>query len=295
MTRLSAPVRPSLEIAAGPWRATIRPDTGGALASLTLHDTDVLRPMPSGATSPLDAACFSLVPYCNRVRRGRFAFEGTAVTMPANMPPERHSLHGLGWQAPWTVEGLFGASVEIVFDHAGTLDSAGMGWPWAFRATQLFALDETGLTITLSLTNHAHTAMPGGIGLHPYLRRWRDSRLAFAAQSMLLSDVETLPTGETTPVDHFADWTQGTLLPDLTIDHCFSGWGGRAEVRDGLGRITLTADGADHVHVYAPARGNILCVEPVNHLPDALNREEWTMPVIAPGETVRMALRIEGE
>lgn len=288
-----------LEIAAGPWRAAIRPDIGGALAMLTLHDSDIMRAMPAGSANVLDAACFPLVPYCNRIRRGRFSAGGLPVTMPANLPPERHSIHGLGWQAPWRVEALFGASVEIAFDHPGGTDAAdqegGKGWPWPFRALQHFALDEKGLTITLTLTNHGLTEMPGGIGLHPYFRRWRDSKVRFAAARMLLCDVETLPTGETAAADHFAPWSQAALLPDLTVDHAFAQWDGAATIRDGLGTISLRADGAQHLHVYAPANGTVLCLEPVNHLPDAVNRSQWPMPMLGAGETARLTLRIEAE
>ena len=48
----------------GGWEASIRPEIGGSLASLTHDGKDVLRPMPDDATDPLQAACFPLVPYC---------------------------------------------------------------------------------------------------------------------------------------------------------------------------------------------------------------------------------------
>ena len=47
------------------------------------------------------AAAFPLVPYSNRIRAGRFSFRGRAVVEPLNRPPERHAIHGHGWQARW--------------------------------------------------------------------------------------------------------------------------------------------------------------------------------------------------
>src|SRR5690606_13284798 len=116
-------------LAAGEWRATLRPEVGGALASLTFAEMDILRPMPAEAGDPLSAACFPLVPYANRIRDGRFAFAGREVRLPANFPPERHSIHGLGWQRPWQVEADDGREAVMADTYSGD-----ERWPWSYRA-----------------------------------------------------------------------------------------------------------------------------------------------------------------
>lgn len=278
----------TIEIAAGEWRAAIRPQVGGSLASLSRGGRPVLRAMPAAGTSPLDAACFPLVPYANRIRDGRFSFGGQDVQLDLNHPPERHSLHGTGWQRPWLLQSLVGSTVSLVLDHGGT-----GGWPWAWRAVQVFALDPSGLTITLSLTNESRGAMPAGLGFHPYFRRSPNTRLRFGARALLVADNEIMPTGERAGPDSFAPFGIGAPLPAMLIDHCFTNWDGRAEIEDEAGRIIITADNAPHLHVYSPAGGTDLCVEPVSHLPDAVNRPEWTMPVLHPGETASIQMRIE--
>lgn len=279
---------PPIEIAAGEWRAAIRPQIGGSLAGLTHRGRPVLRAMPATGTSPLDAACFPLVPYANRIRDGRFSFGGHDVRLALNHPPERHSLHGIGWQRPWLLQSLVGSSVSLVLDHGGF-----GGWPWAWRAVQLFTLDPSGLTITLSLTNESREAMPAGLGFHPYFRRSPHTRLRFAARALLVADEEIMPTGERAGPDSLAPFGIGAPLPPALIDHCFTGWDGRAEIEDEAGRIIITADHAPHLHIYSPAAGHELCVEPVSHLPDAVNRPEWPMPALAPGETATIQMRIE--
>lgn len=282
----------TLEIAAGDWRAAVRPGAGGVLAALSHRDHDVLRPMPPEADQPVDAACFPMVPYCNRIRRGQFTFGGRSVRLPLNLPPERHSLHGLGWQRPWLVTEIVGATIELVLDHAGAAD--GSGWPWPFRAVQRFELDESGLTQTLTLINPGTEVMPAGMGLHPFFRRWKDSRARFAARDLVLTGIDQLPTGELVPADHFGDWSKGQTVPRHTIDHCHTDWSGEVRIEDGLGAITMTVTGASNLHVYAPGTGRELAFEPVNHLPDALNRDgrDWTMPVLAPGQQASVVMRI---
>ena len=56
------------------WTAEVRPEIGGAIASLRHRGQDVLRMMPAASTNPLDAACFPLAPWCNRIRDARFRF-----------------------------------------------------------------------------------------------------------------------------------------------------------------------------------------------------------------------------
>lgn len=281
-------VAQTIEIAAGEWRAAVRPGVGGSLSSLTHEGRAVLRPMPPDSTSPLDAACFPLVPYANRIREGRFRFGGREVRLALNHPPERHSLHGSGWQRPWLLHSLVGSQVTLVVDHAGVDD-----WPWPWRAMQVFALDPSGLTVTLSLTNEGREAMPAGLGFHPYFRRAPETCLRFPARSMLVADDEIMPNGRCVDPDTLAPFRGGTTLPPVLVDHCFAAWSGRATIEDAAGRIVVTASNAPHLHVYAPADGAELCVEPVTHLPDAVNRPEWPMPTLAPGETASVQMRIE--
>lgn len=291
---MTAEKRPILlEIASGGWRAGVRPEAGGALGFLTHHDIDVLRPMPAGSTAPMQAACFPLVPFAGRIRRGRFRFGRRDVVLPPTVAGDRHALHGTGWLTPWRVEEYLGGRIVLALDHAAPAHGA-PGWPWPWHAEQAFAIDEAGLAITLSLTNTGDEQMPAGLGLSPGVRRWSDSRVRFSAGKVVLNDIEAVPTGELGEPGHFAAWDTGPLLPFFTVDHCHADWGGVATITDGLGSITMRATGAPNLHVLAPSSGRALRLAPVNHLPDALN-QGWPMPLLEPGESTSITMRIEGD
>jgi aldose 1-epimerase len=277
----------SLVLASGEWRAELRPEFGGVLASLTRDGIEVLRTMPSGSTDPLEAACFPLVPWCNRIRDARFAWQGEDIRLAANFPPEPHSLHGLGWQSPWRVTSAAGFKGSIAHSHDG-----GGAWPWAYEAEQRVRVGAQGCAITLDLTNRAATPMPCGLGLHPYFRRRSETRVRFAASGMLEVDHGLIPTGEIAEPGRFADWPAGAALPPRLVDHCFAGWDGTATIEDDLGAIHLTARGASFLHLYAPENGATLCLEPVSHAPDAPNRAPAEMTVLPPGCTASLTMRI---
>lgn len=278
-----------LMLQSGDWQADIRPDAGGLITALTKGSTPILRAMPQGASSALDAACFPMVPWCNRIAGGRFASaQGQAVELSPNFPPEPHAIHGHGWQAAWDVAQASADSCTLAYHHT----AGDAGWPWAYQAMQIITLANDGCTITLSLANHADTPMPAGLGLHPYLRRRPESRVRFAAGSVVAVGADMIPTGEHLPPSHFGDFAGegGAGLPSALIDHCYAGWDCAAMVDDDCGTITLRARGAPHLHLYAPEARDTLCLEPVSHLPDAVNADG--MPLCAPGETISLTLSI---
>jgi aldose 1-epimerase len=95
-----------ITLRAGNAAVDLAPDAGGAVTRYWLERGRVtrewLRPTPAGvlrAGAPYRAAAFPLVPYSNRIRAGRFSFRGRGVVEPLNRPPERHAIHGHGWQA----------------------------------------------------------------------------------------------------------------------------------------------------------------------------------------------------
>lgn len=277
-----------IELTAGGWRAALRPEIGGSIAALEYDGVPVLRTMGTDADHPLQAACFPLVPYCNRIAEGRFMFAGRSVEIAPNLSPQRHPLHGTGWLRPWRVVRRDAASALLEEDFPGGAD-----WPWPYRAHQHVALDETGLTVRLMVENRAADPAPMGLGLHPYFRRSPECVVTFSAARMLGNDSQFLPDGRDHAPDTLAPWSDGALLPATLVDHCFAGWAGSATISDDRGSITLRGFGAPHCHVYAPPGGAELCIEPVSHTPDALNRAPAAMTVLPSGAAAGIAMRIE--
>lgn len=274
-------------LAAGDWECIVRPEVGGCLAALRRGAIDILRPMPAASSEPLDSACFPLVPFCNRIAESRFCFGDRCITLRPNHPPEPHALHGGGWHSRWDLAASDASSARVIHCHDGL-----SGWPWAYRSEQDIRLDCDGLDIALQMTNLSAEAAPCGLGLHPYFRRSGMNTVRFTARSLLLSDPGLLPTGAEVPADTLAAWSAGAALPATTVDHCHAGWNGKAAIRDQLGETRLSASNAAYLHVYAPADGSALCLEPVSHRPDALNSCPADMIVLQPGETFAIAMRI---
>jgi aldose 1-epimerase len=154
-----------LDLAFDEYRLVVAPGMGGSLVRFDWRGLPILRPSPG--TNILDVACFPIVPFSNRIANGRFDWQGRRVGIAPNFPGSNHPhpLHGFGWLSSWHVSDS--SRTTAVLEHV----YPGGEWPWPYRAELVYALDERGLRASLSLTNLADTAMPAGVGFHPYFPR----------------------------------------------------------------------------------------------------------------------------
>lgn len=281
-----------IRLEAGDWSAEVLPGLGGALGRLDWRGRVVLRPTPRGTEKVLETACFPLVPYANRIDHGVFQWQGRRVALAPTPGFEPHVLHGQAWREAWTVVEQDARSVRL------RLAQPAGDWPWAWSAEQVIALDEAGLTVLLSLTNEDATSMPAGVGLHPYLAAEPGDRLRMDAPSVWLSDESQIPT-RLAEASAVMDWRDGHEIASAPfVDHAYQPWDGSAEVIGVDRTIRLTATGATRLHVYAPGEGDFICLEPVSHRPDAHNAqagEETGLIAMAPGQTLRLTMRISAE
>jgi len=287
-----SPDRSRIRLSDGLAELEVAPAQGGCITTFRWHaeggDIDWLRPAPRGAgLAPNDSACFPLVPYSNRIRQGRFRFAGRDYQLKANFAPAPHTIHGHGWKLPWRVTAQDSASLALVYEHDGS------DWPAPYRAEQRFSLHDGALAVDLAVTNTGDTAMPAGLGLHPYFPRTPDCRLTATVEGMWATDAEVMPTELVG-----ADLSRG-LSPDAgPLDNCFTGFAGRAVIAwpERGASLTLEADPAlSFLVVYTPAGRSFFCAEPVSHCTDAVNlatgRGDTGLKVLQPGERFAAAVR----
>ena len=280
-----------LRLAAGNLRAEIFPGIGGSLGGFWSETgdgpTDWMRRAGADEIAAGDArgmACYPLVPFSNRIRDGRFTFEGHDVQLPLNFLPHPHVIHGHGWQAPWQVVEASETMADLEYRHEAD------AWPWPYLAEQRFHLSDEALTIAISLTNLGDTAMPAGIGLHPHFPRDRETTMSGSVEGFWESDAEVMPTRlvHAEPV-----WPADKPLQvdHVALDSCFTGWGKTLEIRwQGRGLRMEALGPLDDLIVFTPPGQSFFCAEPVSHIIDAVNlagtRDDTGLVALAPGETL---------
>lgn len=274
-----------MKLSAGSWTLTLAPELGGAITSLRRSDRDVLRPAPEGATEPLLLASFAMVPYANRIAHGRFEAGGQPYALASNHDGQDHPLHGVSWLRPWDIEASEAASATLVHRH--TADAA---WPWSYRAEQHFALDDSGLSITLALTNEDEREMPASLGFHPYFPAGDDVSLRFDAEGVWLRDEQCLPS-TLAPATVFGNWGSGGSVREAPfIDNSYVGWNSIARITRPDGDLLLTGENTPVLHLYTPPGDPFFCAEPATSMPDAFNRS--TPVTLRPGQSYHIGMAI---
>lgn len=281
-----------IALAHGGWTAEVAPAMGGAILSLALDGTPVLRPTPAAAVEAGEvraSACYPLVPYANRIALGRFAFGGADYALAPNFAGSPHTLHGVGWLRPWRVEAADATSCALSLDHRPAGNDA-TAWPFAFRALQRLSLGAEGLTVTLSATNTDTRPAPAGLGLHPFFPRRAGERLRLVAGGGWLNGPDMLPA-ERVAGGHF-DFAAGRPVGEAALDNDLFGWDGAARMTAPGGlSVGLAASAAfKGVRVYVPDGRDFFAVEPVTHRADAIHHPDeadGAMTVLAPGESLQ--------
>jgi aldose 1-epimerase len=259
---------------------TVDPGLGGSLLSLSVNGTDLLRPSSPNPREVLEAACFPLVPFANRIADGRLTFHGREIILPSDPAAPPHAHHGHGWRRPWRLVEKAGELAEIEYRHEPD------EWPWAYVARQRIALIAGGAEIDLSVTNASDEDMPAGLGLHPYFVRREGDTLFVNAMRIVMNDPDGIPIGEEPiiPGERPLDTIEG--MDNLLLDTS-----GHVRLRSAGLDCELKARGAVGFHVYIPQGENFFCVEPVSHCPNAFssNAEQHA---IKPGETRRLIMEL---
>jgi aldose 1-epimerase len=281
-----------LTLTSGDLTLDLAPEIGGSIARFGKGEQELMRPAPPGARDAGEMASFPLVPFSNRVRGGQFECDGRTVTLSPNLPGDPSPLHGQGWRNAWDVEKSNPRGATLMFVHEPG------EWPWRYEARQAFALDETGLTVTLSCRNLSAERMPCGLAQHPYFPCDGETRLKTGVTDVWLIDDKVLPTERVA--------ASGKFLPSngpvcgRGLDHGYEGWSGEALIDWGRGaRVRMTAE-APRFQLYAPASGGLFVAEPVENANAALNlpQEQWQaagLTLLAQGEERSLTVRFEVE
>jgi aldose 1-epimerase len=239
-----------------------------------------------------------LMPWPNRLRDGRYEFDGQQYQLGLTEPATRTAIHGLVRWANWAVAEHEDSRVAMEYVlHPQT------GWPGTVRLRIEYQLGDGGLTVSASATNLGTTACPFGAGFHPYLTLGTETIDSISVQSpgrsYLEADERGIPVGarpvEGTPLDFRAGRELGTTKLDRGFADLERDPDGLARVRistaGGERRATLWMDeGYGYVMLFtgdtlAPAaRRRGLAVEPMTCPPNGLQSGEGVVR-LGPGDS----------
>jgi aldose 1-epimerase len=219
-------------IAAGDHVATVV-EVGAGLRSYAHAGVDVTCPYGEGDLPPKSSGSV-LVPWPNRLRGGRYTFDGVEYQLPLSEPARGNASHGLARWDRWVPVRHEPSTVTLGLDIVPQT-----GWPFELRVEVTYALDaELGLRVTAVAGNTGTVRAPFGAGFHPYLSTHghgiSDVRLRASLRERIVVDEAMVPVG-TAPVAGTPYDLRGRRLGSLRMDDGFT----VEPAEDGRGLVEL--------------------------------------------------------
>ncbi|MCA9071433.1 MAG: aldose 1-epimerase [Planctomycetaceae bacterium] len=263
---------------------------------------------PSGHGIPI------LFPYPNRIRGGKFTWDGKEYFLP----PEKvsynkdNAIHGFCLDRPWQVsdQGENYAVGEFLLSREAP-DRREL-WPADFRLEVRYSVEDTTLRTDIRVTNPDKVPLPWGFGTHPYFKlplggESDPARCLIEAPATAHWElIDCLPTGAKKPIPPEIDLRQGAYFDVLKIDDVLTGLPRgpepiRCTIWDesaGLQLEQISDSVFQELVVYVPPGRAAVCLEPYTCVTDAINLETQDFKtgwqVLPPGETweSQIAIRV---
>jgi aldose 1-epimerase len=231
-----APSGEQFELRHGEQRAVVV-EVGAGLRRYEVAGREVIdgyeldAPADSGRGQPL-------IPWPNRLRDGRYEWEGESHQVALSEPELANAIHGLVRWRSWGV--LAWAADRVTF---GLTLFPMPGYPFTLGLTIDYALEDSGLRVCARAENLGARACPYGVGFHPYLTLGGlvdAGRLTLPLERFLLADERAIPTSSQEVAGTPYDFREGREIGSLVLDTCFC-----APRRESDGRARVTLAGKD--------------------------------------------------
>ena len=272
-------------------------ELGGGLRSYRAGDRDVVDGFGEQEMA-VNARGHVLAPWPNRLRDGRWTWDGEEHVTPLSEAETGNAIHGLVRYVAWQV--VERSADAVTLEH---LLHPQPGYPFPLRLQVAYQLTSAGLRVPTTATNAGDVALPYGEGHHPYLAAGAglhvdDCELVAPGRTRLETDDRAIPTGALPVAGTPYGLRAGRRIGDLVIDHCFTDLDrdadGLAWVRfcgpDGRGAAVWLDEHYGYLQLFTgdvvaePRRRRGLAVEPMTCPPNALQTGEAVLR-LAPGES----------
>ena len=270
-------------------------------------DLTTLKGRPSGYGIPI------LFPFPNRIREGKFSFEGKDYQF--DVPePGANSIHGLVLNRPWTVEDAAaddenGAQLVSVIKCADFPDAIRQ-YPFPFELKVTYALKDGVLSMVTEAKNAGEKNMPIGYGIHPYFRAPL-SKSTDPKNCLITVPVrkywelkDFLPTGRILEATGKYDLKDGVTAADMQFDDVFTDLimtdgVSRCVIDDKEARMRMILESDDtfrEMVIYTPPGRPDVCFEPYTCPTDAINLEKRGIDagiiVLKPGDSMLCTVKV---
>ena len=261
---------------------------------------------PEGKASPSHGGIPILFPYPNRIRAGRYFWDGKDYELPETLVAydgSGNAIHGFCLDRPWRVTAQTEASVTAAFRISEDAPERLPLWPTDGEIEVCYSLNNNCLRADVTVRNPTDKPFPWGFGTHAYFRLPLSAG-SQAEQCTIQAPVrqkweleECLPTGRLVSPDEFERLQDAQAYDGLKLDDVYTD----LEYRDGVVECRVVDPHAGlqmvqrcdaafrEIVAFTPPWTTAVCMEPYTCTTDAINLQQKDvdagLQVLEPGQT----------
>ncbi len=251
-----------------------------------------------------------LYPFPNRLKAGKYNFEGKEYQFPINEKELKNALHGFGMFQKMRLHGysISKHHATAVFSNLNSGENEAYPFPHHFKI-QFSISSNNEIEVNLVFENKGEGNLPIGLGWHPYFKlanKVDSCKLSvpddFEMEEILVNK-KMLPTGKIkkSKVFHTAE-----KIGQLELDSCFKisrknkndNFPFEMTLSSAKNKFTFWQDfssgNMDYVQLFIPPKRNCIAIEPMTCNINAFNNAEG-LTVLAPGKALRADFGIRYE
>ncbi len=201
---------------------------GGFLNALVLNtENQALNILPSfdkldDIKSNAPFRCTNLFPFPNRLRDGKYSFEGKDYQFPINEKWSQNNLHGFLKDYIPLAEVIGANSNTPSLLTRYSYDGSREYYPFPADILVEYIFESSAeLKVTFTVINKGTGSMPVGVGWHPYFTVGEtidELEMLFPPCEQVLIDERMIPTGVNEPYTKFNAWKK---IEKTELDTCF--------------------------------------------------------------------------
>lgn len=276
-----------IDLKFGQWTAKICPSFGMNVCALAHSGKEILR-------SPENLETLKSSPYlygipllfpANRTKMGEFQFDGKMYRLPLNEPERGNHIHGLMFDAPFTVNRKTESCICAVYENVSER------YPFPFRMEITDSLSEKGFHRVVSMLNAGNAPFPYTLAFHTTFKEPECMRVFI--QKRFVCDENYIPTGEFAKLNALEKQYASGISPN---GHALSGFYVSNGNKAYLDEIAFCVSDNFDEWVLFNAGGDkgFVCIEPQAGQVNGLNTKDG-LRILNAGETQVFTLSITRE
>ncbi|TNJ42989.1 aldose 1-epimerase [Tamlana fucoidanivorans] len=243
-------------------------DLGASLQELTLGSHAIIQDLTPLHYDDTYASSI-LFPFANRIKDGKYEFEGEKYQFNPNQVEEHNALHGLVYNKTFQIieQEASQENAKIVLEYIESQISVGFPFTYKIQLTYLFA--KTSLDLKVEVLNTSDKTFPFTLGWHPYFISddLFNSSISFSSSKRIVLGDRNITTGTEELVDF-----KGLKIENKQLDDCWELDNQKATFNTPKYRLELSATGNNNfLQSYTPPRKNTIAIEPTTGVSDSFN------------------------